>query len=341
MAISSYSTTAASNTTISGINIAEGCAPSGINNAIRQMMADIKADVVTLTDTQTLTNKTLTSPVISGGTINISGGTINNAVIGGTTPAAATFTTLTASGDVTFPTQAAGDNSTKGATTAFVNAAGIPIRKVSVQSIISNSTYTPSSGMVYCLVEAIGGGGAGGGAGANGSGISPCGGGGGGEYRYRLCTAADIGVSQAVTIGAGGTGGASTGGNGGNTSVGVLLVANGGSGGSVIGHTTVWQGPYATGGSGGNGGSGGIGVNGSGGGTSLAWGPATGGIGGHGGSSGFMSGSAIGASTDADGATGVSYGGGGSGAVSNDSNVARNGGNGASGFVRITEYCTQ
>jgi hypothetical protein len=32
------------NTTISGINIAEGCAPSGINNAIRQLMADVKAE---------------------------------------------------------------------------------------------------------------------------------------------------------------------------------------------------------------------------------------------------------------------------------------------------------
>ena len=41
--------------------------------------------------TETLTNKTLTSPVISGGTIN-------NAAIGGTTPAAGSFTTLAASG---------------------------------------------------------------------------------------------------------------------------------------------------------------------------------------------------------------------------------------------------
>lgn len=45
MGISSYSTTPASNTSISGINIAEGCAPSGINDAIRQMMADIATDV--------------------------------------------------------------------------------------------------------------------------------------------------------------------------------------------------------------------------------------------------------------------------------------------------------
>lgn len=46
--------------------------------------------VVGTTNTQTLTNKTLTSPVISGGTIN-------NAPIGGTTPAAGSFTAVVAS----------------------------------------------------------------------------------------------------------------------------------------------------------------------------------------------------------------------------------------------------
>ena len=37
-----YSDIPDENTTISGINIAEGCPPSGINNAIRQLMADCK-----------------------------------------------------------------------------------------------------------------------------------------------------------------------------------------------------------------------------------------------------------------------------------------------------------
>jgi hypothetical protein len=46
MAISSYSATPSSNTAISGINIGEGCAPSGINDAIRQLMADIKTDAI-------------------------------------------------------------------------------------------------------------------------------------------------------------------------------------------------------------------------------------------------------------------------------------------------------
>jgi len=42
MSFSDYSTTPASNTTIAGINVAENCPPGGINNAIRQLMADGK-----------------------------------------------------------------------------------------------------------------------------------------------------------------------------------------------------------------------------------------------------------------------------------------------------------
>lgn len=41
--IKEYSTTAANNTAINSISIAEGCAPSGINDAIRQGMADTRS----------------------------------------------------------------------------------------------------------------------------------------------------------------------------------------------------------------------------------------------------------------------------------------------------------
>ena len=44
MGVKDYSLNADDNTQINGINIAEGCPPSGINNAIRQLMADVKAD---------------------------------------------------------------------------------------------------------------------------------------------------------------------------------------------------------------------------------------------------------------------------------------------------------
>lgn len=55
--------------------------------------------MVDTNSTQTLTNKTLTSPTVN--TAVISGGTIDNAVIGGTTAAAGSFTNLTVSGTVT------------------------------------------------------------------------------------------------------------------------------------------------------------------------------------------------------------------------------------------------
>ena len=42
MAIQDYNTTPASNGTIDGVDIAENCAPAGLNNAIRALMADLK-----------------------------------------------------------------------------------------------------------------------------------------------------------------------------------------------------------------------------------------------------------------------------------------------------------
>ena len=46
MGIQNYSTTPSANILINGISIAEGCAPSGINDAIRQLMADVAAGTV-------------------------------------------------------------------------------------------------------------------------------------------------------------------------------------------------------------------------------------------------------------------------------------------------------
>ena len=81
--ITDYSKTAASNTDIQSVDIAEGCLPSGINNAIREIMADL-ADMNDGT-------VSLTSPAFTS--VDINGGTIDGTTIGGTTPAAGTFTT--------------------------------------------------------------------------------------------------------------------------------------------------------------------------------------------------------------------------------------------------------
>ena len=42
-AISDYDSTAANNTDVGGVNIQEGCPPSGINNAIREIMSHLSA----------------------------------------------------------------------------------------------------------------------------------------------------------------------------------------------------------------------------------------------------------------------------------------------------------
>jgi len=79
--ISEYSATANSNTDVASINIDEGCAPSGINNAIRAVMGHLK-------DFQQGTNSDpFNGPV--------------NGTVGATTPSTGAFTTLSASGNVT------------------------------------------------------------------------------------------------------------------------------------------------------------------------------------------------------------------------------------------------
>jgi microcystin-dependent protein len=83
--VSEWSPTPSNNTDIGGINIAEGCAPSGINNAIRELMAQVK-------DMQ-------------------SGTDADNFTVGGN---------LTVTGTATGATPSVSDDSTKFATTAFV-----------------------------------------------------------------------------------------------------------------------------------------------------------------------------------------------------------------------------
>lgn len=107
--VSEYSSTAANNTDIAGINIAEGCAPSGINNAIRELMAQLK-DMQSGTDGD---NFTVGGSLTASGGLSVSGtATFSNSVILG---ASATATT-----------QSSTDDSTKVATTAFVKDVALP-----------------------------------------------------------------------------------------------------------------------------------------------------------------------------------------------------------------------
>lgn len=64
-------------------------------NAVVSITA-LSGDIVTPDNAQTLTSKTLTSPIVN--TPNLTGGTINNATIGATTPSSGVFSSLTATG---------------------------------------------------------------------------------------------------------------------------------------------------------------------------------------------------------------------------------------------------
>jgi len=122
--ISEWSSTPSNNTDIGGINIAEGCAPSGINNAIRELMAQVK-DLQTGSDSDNL---------VVGGAFTCSG--------------AAVFSSTVALGaSATATTQSAGDNSTKVATTAYVATAGIPSGCI---VIWSGSSASIPSGWYLC-----------------------------------------------------------------------------------------------------------------------------------------------------------------------------------------------
>jgi len=115
--VSEYSATAANNTDIGGINIAEGCAPSGINNAIRELMAQLK-DMQAGTDGDSFT---------VGGNLSVTG-------------------TTTLTGTTAAPTPSASDDSTKIATTAFVR----DIIPSGVIVMWSGSVATIPSGWYLC-----------------------------------------------------------------------------------------------------------------------------------------------------------------------------------------------
>lgn len=112
------------------------------------------------------------------------------------------------------------------------------ITQVKVTQISSTSTYTPTTGMVYVTSEIVGGGGGSGGVTGGAGQAGASGGGGGGGTSIKTYTAAQLGASAAVVIGAAGAAGASassTGGNGGNSTftpagAGAVLTANGGVG---------------------------------------------------------------------------------------------------------------
>lgn len=225
---------------------------------------------------------------------------------------------------------------------------------VDIQTFTSSGTWTKPTGAKKVHVQAVGGGGSGAGGNDNADRAS---GGGGGEYREAWFDADDLGSSETVTIGAGGT--AATNGNGvagSDTTFGSELTAKGGAagtrttfstattggnGGSPLGTLNTMWGAGASAAIGGSGIYSGAGGGAAGAGTPYAGGSSIyGGAGGAGaGTSAASGGTSVyggnGGASSADGAgtAGTQPGGGGGGTRKNGASGA-----GAAGQVIVTTY---
>lgn len=255
---------------LAGLNVAPGSAPSVLtqDGDVWLTMADVFARVNGQTNTfgnleraQTFSGiKTFSAaPIFSSMTGYVKGNGASALTAAATIPSAdfadgntgtgavAHATSPAFSGNTTCPTQPPGDNSTKLANTAYADAnlvavGGIYAKQTAVQVFTSSGIYTPTSGMKVATVYAFGAGG-GGGSGARAAAGAAAGGGaggGGGGLAQAWFTAAQIGASKTVTIGAPGNGGSAqnvdstagvNGTAGGSTSLDTLLFAGGGGGG--------------------------------------------------------------------------------------------------------------
>lgn len=299
-------------TSITGILKGDGTAISA---------ATAGTDYVTASSTNTFTNKTYDTADI-GNVFKVNGTQITS-ISGNTAKVATTTGTLTSGHVATF--DASGN---------IQDGGGAVIAVVTKQILTASSgTYTPTIGMVYCVVRAVGGGGGGGGGGSAGSGSGGSGGG-AGEYFEGVFSAATIGVSKPYVCGAIASGGATTAnGSDGNVTTlgtaGALVSCAGGSKGLAGGGGGVAGGLGGTSGTFSNGYvPGQSGLNGA----DTGSGP---GAGNGGNAPGFGAGGGGAASTNAGGAAAVGFGGGGGGGTGSGS-----GNSSGAGAIIITEYCT-
>ena len=212
----------------------------------------------------------------------------------------------------TATTQSVGDTSTKVATNQFVSQNAFGSINIQKFSTAGTFTYTPTSGLIYAIVEIMGAGGAGATVSNQNGGA-----GGAGGYLRGVVSATAIGASKSITVGAAGT----PGNTGGTTSFGTIFSASGGASASAN-----------AGGAGGSTFTGGqLTISGQPGGNGFSGNSITGGYGGG----GVFGPGAGGVPQNNNGITATNPGSGGSGGNSSGSAV---GGNGAPGIVVITEY---
>jgi len=211
-------------------------------------------------------------------------------------------------------------------------------RLIGVQIFTASGTYTPTPGMVSCIIEDQGGGGGGAGITIPSAGnISLGAPGAPGAYAIGRFLAASIGASQVVTVGAAGTASAgAAGGTGGTSSVGSLISAAGGAGGGLLNNQVSpiinGNGVATAAPTGGNiYGTRGV-TNGISSSTSASFG-----VGGFGGASKFGNGG-NGGVLNGNGGNALNYGTGGGGTCGASGSATLSGGSGLGGIVIIWEY---
>lgn len=223
---------------------------------------------------------------------------------------------------------------------SFVPSALTRYRLIDVQTFTANGTWTKPAGTIAAYTRGLGGGGAGGGAGATSGTQNSFGGGGASGAPVEEFITSGLGVTETVTVGAGGTGVSGAAGNSGGASSFGAHWSTGTAGGgqtatfAVSASITAAPGSVAASTGGGLNGSGAEGTlaiavsnattqlfNLSGGGGNSPWG---------------AGGRARGGSNAGDDAKGLGAGGG--GAINQESQSARAGGDGTPGFVTVHSY---
>ena len=153
--ISEYDSTAANNTDVDGVNLAEGCPPSGINNAIREVMAHLKDWQSGVSGDGLSSSGTITS----SGTLNVTG----NFQIGGSAGTSGYYLKSQGAGSSpvwadlglgTMSTQNANAVNITGGTLAGVTVGGYTIgnKATGTQTISTSSPTGGSSGDVWYKV---------------------------------------------------------------------------------------------------------------------------------------------------------------------------------------------
>jgi hypothetical protein len=155
--ISEYDAVAANNTDVNGVNIDEGCAPSGMNNMGREIMAALKrfetgadGDSLTVGGNLIVSGTVTAANTATLGNVDVNGGTIDGTAIGGSTAAAGSFTTLAASSTLTVT----GAGSVQGLTVGRGAGSISTNTAVGASALAANTTGADNTAVGYAALDA-------------------------------------------------------------------------------------------------------------------------------------------------------------------------------------------